>query len=144
MGKTWIWLPAPDRRPPALASFGCGASLAHVVTAIARIHPDLRGQCQINRADEIAEFLDADDSGDLDEMTLERIWPAAIAYAVALLTQQSERPTHRSPWHVTESFELSAWVEELESDLDDYEVESILGVAIPTIVGALDPADSEV
>lgn len=144
MGSTWIWLPTADQRPPALAGLGCGAALAHVTAAIDRAHPDLRDLCKANRAEEIAEFLEDDEEDDLDAATLERMWPAAVAYAVALLTQRTERAAHRRPWHVLESFELFEWVEALESDLDEFQVESILGVAIPTILRALDPADSSI
>ncbi|WP_433194418.1 hypothetical protein ACQP1G_37560 [Nocardia sp. CA-107356] len=92
----------------------------------------------------MSEYLDDGESDDLDDTTLERIWPAAVAYTVALLTQKTERPNHRTPWHVMESFELAEWIDELESDLDYYQVESVLGAAIPTILHALDPVDQEI
>ncbi|MEV4237062.1 hypothetical protein AB0J47_18010 [Nocardia sp. NPDC049737] len=143
-GQTWIWLPPADRRPSALADFGCGACLTHIAAAIDQAHPDLRAISRANRADEVSEYLEDGESDDLDDATLEQIWPAAIAYAVALLTQKYERPTHRAPWHVMESFELAEWLDELESDLDYFQVESVLGMAIPTILNALDPDSQEI
>ena len=138
-GRAWIWLPPVEHRPRALADLGCGASLGAIAEAIDRAHPDLRAISKANRADDMSEYLEDGESDDLNDATWEQVWPAAVAYAVALLTQKTERPSHRTPWHVMESFELDEWIDELDSDLDCDHVESVLGVAIPTIVHALDP-----
>ena len=71
------------------------------------------------------------------EEIIERFWPAVIAYAVAMLTQQAERPEHRSPWH--QSLELGDWISALDPDLDSYEVETVLRVGILTVRDTLDP-----
>lgn len=162
-GQTWVWLPPPDRRPAALAGLGCGAALAAIIAAIDRAHPGLRAAARTRDDD---DFYDGDDRDDRDDefdndqvegdndrkdwrppkATLNRIWPAAVAYTVALLTQQAERGHARRPWHVLYSFELAEWVAELDPDvaaggLDPYHVESVLRSGIPTLREALDPRE---
>jgi hypothetical protein len=148
--RAWIWLPSTRQRPAALAGLGCGASLAAVTAAVDRTHPDLRAVYQARRDDELAEGW-ADEYGDDDlgteddglrvpEQIVDRFWPAAAAYAVAMLTQQSERPDQRSPWHVLESFELGDWIAVLDPDLDSYQVETVLRLGILTVRDVLDPA----
>lgn len=78
----------------------------------------------------------------IPEAVFDRIWPAAVAYSVALLTQQAERPNQRTPWHVLASFELSDWSFALNSDLDAYHVETVLNGGILTIRDVPDPLKS--
>jgi hypothetical protein len=145
----WIWLPPAPRRPAAFAGLGCGASLAAVIAALDRSHPDLRARYQTRRDNEITEYL-ADEYGDdvrpeddhgsrVPEEVVERFWPAVIAYVVAMLAQQAERPAHRSPWHVLESFELGDWISVLDPDLDSFNVETALRVGILAVREILDP-----
>jgi hypothetical protein len=68
---------------------------------------------------------------------------SAVAYAVAMLTQQAERSNHRSPWHLLASFELSDWVDHLDPGLDEYHVEMVLHRGILVIRDALDPTAPE-
>ena len=68
---------------------------------------------------------------------------ATASYPVAMLTQQDDRPNHRSPWHVLESFELGDWIHALDPDLDTYQVETVLREAIPFIRDTLDPTDHD-
>lgn len=155
--QTWVWLPPTDRRPAALANLGCGASLTHITAAIDRAHPNLRTACRDRRDAELDEFV-ADEYGEdvhdpeaaasrealrASDATFARIWPAAVAYTVAMLTQQAERPKHRSPWHVLQSFELPDWVDALVPGLDHYHVETVLRGGILTIRDALDPREPE-
>ncbi len=154
--RTWVWLPSADRRPAALADLGCGASLAHIIATIDRAHPELRAACRTRLdeehdaylADEYGTYPDGDTDANTEqddlrvpEATFKRIWPAAVAYSVAMLTQQAERPHYRSPWHVLQSFELPDWVDALDSDLDADDVETVLSAGILTIRDALDPRD---
>lgn len=155
--KVWIWLPSPSQRPAAMAELGCGASLAHITAAIDRTHPDLRTAFRAHMDQEITEYLHHEyDDVDHDieaastrnwmrvtDAILGRFWPAAIAYTVAMLTQQHDRPNRRSPWHVIESFELGDWIHALDPDLDIYHVETVLREAIPFIRDALDPTDHD-
>lgn len=147
--RAWIWLPPAPRRPAALAGLGSGAALAAVIDTLDRAHPDLRARYHTNRDREISEYL-ADEYGDDDlvgddyglrtpEEIIERFWPAIIAYAVAMLTQQAERPGHRSPWHVLQSHELGDWISVLDPDLDSFQVETVLRVGILTVRDILDP-----
>lgn len=147
--QTWIWLPPPSARPAGLAELGCGASLAAVTDTLDRTYPDLRARCQASRDREIAEYLadeygDDDDQGDEDALrapgdVVERFWPAVIAYAVAMLTQQAERPRHRRPWHVLESFELGDWISVLDPSLDSFQVETMLRSGVLAVLETLDP-----
>ena len=143
-GRTWVWLHAPPRRPAALARLGCGAALSHIIAALDQAHPDLRAVIHAAAAELDVDLLDAEDIGpeSTPQEVIERIWPAVVAYTVALLTQHTERAGHRSPWHVLESFELPDWVEALvgeDSDLDYYHVESVLLRGIPALRDILDP-----
>lgn len=154
----WIWLPSPSRRPAALAELGCGASLAHITAAIDGAHPDLRTAFRVRTDQEITDYLTGEYGDDVDhdieatnnrdglrvsDAILDRFWPAAIAYTVAMLTQQDDWPSHRSPWHVLESFELGDWIHALDPDLDTYQVETVLREAIPFIRDTLDPTDHD-
>jgi hypothetical protein len=147
--QAWIWLPPAPSRPAALSGLGCGASLAAVTAALDRAHPDLRSRFHARCDAEIAEWLD-DEYGDDDrpadagewrvpEEIVERFWPAVVAYTVALLTQQAERPGHRRPWHVLESFELGDWINTLDPHLDDDHMQTVMRVGILTIRDVLDP-----
>ena len=149
--STWIWLPPPPNRPPALRGLGCGASLAAVMSAIDRSHPDLLESYRAARSQHIAEDDPfKDDEGPLcsggdqgprePQEIVERFWPAVIAYAVALLTQQHERRDSRPPWHVLESFELVDWIENLDPQLNSMHVETVLLAGITTVRDLLDPA----
>ncbi|MGH3757777.1 hypothetical protein [Actinophytocola sp.] len=69
--------------------------------------------------------------------------PPPSPHTVAILTQQDDRPTRRSPWHVLESFELTDWIHALDPYLDAYHVEAVLRDAIPFIRDTLDPADHD-
>lgn len=154
--QAWIWLPPPPARPAALAGLGCGASLATVIDTLDRAHPDLRARYQARRDRELAEYR-ADEYGDEDPpqededllededgleappQVIERFLPAIVAYTVAMLTQQAERPGHRRPWHVLQSFELGDWISVLDPALDSYQVETVLRVGIATVRDLLDP-----
>jgi hypothetical protein len=151
---TWIWLPPADRRPAALADLGCGATLGRVIDAIDHTHPSLLDECRARLDHDDTDFV-TDQYGEVNgdttpgryrmrvpSVTLDRIWPAVVAYGVAMLTQQSERPNDRAPWHVLESFELSGWVEAVDSDLDHYHVEALLGCGIDTVRDVLEPRES--
>lgn len=151
--RAWIWLPQAGRRPASLAELGCGAALAAVTAAIEQAHPDLRGRYHRRRDAKLAEYRaeEAEAFGDDDDPdaaaaaqapqdTVERLWPAVIAYAVAMLTQQAERPGHRDPWHVLQSFELGECIDALAPDLDSYLAETVLRVGILAILEVLDPA----
>lgn len=156
----WIWLPPANQRPPALADLGCGASIATITAAVDRFHPGLRAACRARREQEIDESL-VDEYGDalrsipeaelkadrdrfnVSDATFDHFWPAAVAYTVALLTQQAERPGRRSPWHVMMSFELPDWVDALGSEFGHYHVETVLRIGIVTIRDALDPRSPE-
>lgn len=155
----WIWLPSPSHRPAALAELGCGASLAHITAALDRAYPDLRAAFRTHLDQEITEYLRSDYGDDVDhdidaarsrdrmrvpDAILDRFWPAAIAYTAAMLTQQDDRSSRRSPWHVLESFELGDWIHALDPDLDTYHVETVLREAIPFIRDTLDPTEHHV
>jgi hypothetical protein len=148
--RAWTWLPPASARPAALAHLGSGASMAAIATAIDRGYPDLRERFRDREDEIIAEYLDdeyGDDvrPGDDDRMRLpaqlvDRLWPAVLAYAIAMLTQQAERPDHRDPWHVLESFELPAWTSVLDPDVDSYQAETVLRIGIDTVRETFDPA----
>lgn len=119
-GLLWIWLP-PQDRPAALAALGPGAGLAAVVAAVETAHPDLRDRFRARLAEDLDD--DPEETGTVSEDHLvEELWPAVVAYAVALGTQAQERSGHRPPWHVlSDSFEpgtLSDHFEEMGSQLD--------------------------
>ncbi|MEV8544468.1 hypothetical protein [Streptomyces sp. NPDC051572] len=119
-GRLWIPLP-PGARPAALAGFGPGASLAAVVGAVDRAHPQLTGQVRRLIAAELdAEIEDGEDACDPDDYFVPRLWPAVIAYAVCLGTQAQERSGRRSPWHAVDRFAIDSLddaFEQVGSDL---------------------------
>ncbi|GAB3161787.1 hypothetical protein GCM10027258_79440 [Amycolatopsis stemonae] len=145
--QTWVWLPPVDQRPAALSGLGCGASLARVLAAVDHAHPDARDRFHAYLAHELDDGSDVD--GPEQELVpsavVERFWPAVVAYAVALLTQQAERPGQRRPWHVLASLELSDWLDVLagdqDDDLDAYPVETLLRGGIITVRDLLDPVE---
>jgi hypothetical protein len=152
---TWIWLPPADRRPVPLADLGCGATLGRVIDTINHAHPGLRDGCRARLDQDDREFLSdqygndahddrtaAQDRIRVPDATFDRIWPAVVAYAVAMLTQQAERLNDRAPWHVLESFELCDWVDAVDSDLDYFHVEALLYCGINTVRDTLDPRES--
>ncbi|MEV5010386.1 hypothetical protein [Streptomyces sp. NPDC055692] len=64
--------------------------------------PDLRERFRT----QLAEELEQDPNEDGRDYLVEQLWPAVIAYAVALATREQERSGHRPPWHVlSDSFE---------------------------------------
>jgi hypothetical protein len=64
------------------------------VSAVERAHPDLRDRVRARasaiRHDDAAESAQDD--------LIERLWPAAICYAVTAATQDRERPYGNDPW----------------------------------------------
>lgn len=143
-GLLWIWLP-PTGRPQALARFGAGASLRAVVEAVQQAHPDLHGRFR-RRLDEDLED-DPEDPRPRPDYLVPQLWDAVIAYAVTFMTQTQERPGHRAPCHVTESFEegvLADHFSRLGSTLDprkDLSVISTLGVGVEVVIEALGGPD---
>ena len=85
-------------------------------------------------------LADNDDDARESRTTIDRFWPAVIAYAVAMLTQQAERPDQRSPWHVLGSFELNEWIDSLDPQLNSLHVETVLREGIPIVRDALTSA----
>jgi hypothetical protein len=145
----WIWLPPEEHRPQALARLGCGATLERVGAAIEDAHPGLRDVFRMRDLQTVREVRmeNGDDPAGADDdplqvsqEVLDRFWPAAIAFAVGLLTQHAERPAHRGPWHILESFELAPWIQVLDPALDYFHVESVLRRGISIIRDALAPA----
>lgn len=151
--QVWIWLPpAGVRRPAALSQLGAGASLGTITAALNRAHPDLQARYQALRAEDLAEIRhDEDDDHEIEDHpggedrlqvpaeTIERCWPAVLAYATAMITQRGERPEHRDPWHVPESFELDELVRGLDPNLDSFHIETVLMAGIPAVLEVLDP-----
>lgn len=129
---TWVWLPPVTTRPAALAGLGCGAALGSVMAALDHAHPDLRTLYRQREHDDLElDDTEDDDGSRVPEHILDRMWPAVVAYSVALTTQQRERPGQRVPWHVLASFEaIPYWLNELEVELDDFHVQTALGVGI--------------
>ncbi|MBW4722373.1 hypothetical protein [Saccharothrix obliqua] len=138
----WIWLPPADLRPPVLAGFGCGARLGSIIAHFDHVHPNLRETYRALERDELVVEEYADDEPYtwlVPEETLERVWPAAVAFAIALTTQQRERPNHRDPWHVLYSFEsVGDWLQALDSDLESFHVQEVLGTGIHLVRDLLD------
>lgn len=130
LSQLWIWLP-PHARPAALDGLGAGAGLTRVVEAVEAAHPDLRERFR----SQLAEELEQDPDEDGRDYLVEQLWPAVIAYAIALATQEQERPGHRPPWHVlSDSFEpgtLAGHFRELGSSLNAHD----LGVCFTLQVG---------
>ncbi|CRK56876.1 hypothetical protein [Alloactinosynnema sp. L-07] len=123
--KAWIWLP-PGVRPSVLAQFGCGASLQRIITAIDTAYPELRAEVR-TRAVMTPDGL------------VDQLWPAGVAFAVGLMTQQAEHVGRRSPWDVMDSFDLLYWVRKLAPDVGCDPVEAVLGLTIAAVRGALNP-----
>ena len=94
--RAWTWLPPGPARPAALAHLGSGASMSAIAAAIDRAHPDLRERFRAREDDIVAECLDdeyGDDvrPGEDDRMRVpaqlvDRLWPAVLAYTIAMLT----------------------------------------------------------
>ncbi len=138
---------------PRIADLDCGASLGRVIAAIDHANPGLRAACRA-RQDEadhalLAEEYDEDITEDrsaahrrlrVPDSTFDRVWPVVVAYTVAMLTQQIERP-HRTPWHVLESFELPDWCTAVDSDLDPFHVETLLYNGIIALRDVVDPRE---
>jgi hypothetical protein len=140
----WIWLPNPQRRPPALAGFGVGASLGAIVREIDRHHSHLSELVLAqDRAIDAELDWDVDDLDDgslrqeMDVVTLRRCWPAIIAYVVAFTTQDHDRSDRRGPWHLLDSFDVAEHFDALGSDLSVGQVERVLDVAIPVVAAEL-------
>ncbi|MFL6119317.1 hypothetical protein [Actinophytocola sp.] len=96
--------------------------------------------------DDVDHDIDATNNRDglrVSDAILDRFWPAAIAYTVAMLTQQDDRPSHRSPWHVLESFELGDWIHVLDPDLDSLPGRDRPARGHPFIRDTLDPTDHD-
>ncbi|MDI1454267.1 hypothetical protein NHG22_10635 [Streptomyces sp. ATE26] len=79
--------------------------------------------------------MEQDPDEDGRDYLVEQLWPAVIVYAVALATQEQERPGHRPPWHVlSDSFEpgaLTGHFRQFDSSLDAHD----LGVYLTLEVG---------
>ena len=134
--QLWLWLPPTTSRPAALRGLGAGASLAAITAAVSHAHPDLPAQ--------VSEELDAswrescDDDGDAPERFIARIWPAVIAYAVTFAAQATDRPSHRPPWHVVESFDaLPDHLRQLGTDLDIDHIHATLSVGLDILTDTL-------
>ncbi|MEU9761844.1 hypothetical protein AB0D98_19275 [Streptomyces sp. NPDC047987] len=141
-GRLWIPLP-PAARPAALAGFGPGASLAAVVEAVDRAHPQLTGQVRnLIGAELNAELEDGEDAYDPDDYFVARMWPAVVAYAVCLGTQAQERHRQRPPWHAVDRFAIDSLedaFEQVGSDLSgaDPGVYWTLTLGVKVVAGAL-------
>ncbi|MFD7861483.1 hypothetical protein [Streptomyces sp. NPDC059783] len=88
--RSWIWLPPPSDRHPMFRHLGAGANLAALVDAVDRHSPTARTEAKPLCREAGVRWRDA-------------LWPAAIAYAVALTTQACERDRHRTPYHLLHS-----------------------------------------
>ncbi|MBM0277014.1 hypothetical protein [Micromonospora tarensis] len=140
--QLWVWLP-PGDRPAPLHRFGTGARLGALVDALDERWPDLRQRARDTAADNWREAGWSDDEP-VPGLFLDQIWPAAVAYAISLRTQATERSAHRPPLqHLFGSFDsLHEHLALIESPLDFDDIESALGVGIETVLDALwpDPA----
>ncbi|MCX4783891.1 hypothetical protein [Streptomyces sp. NBC_01264] len=144
--QVWVWLP-PGDLPPALEGLAPGTSLATLVAAVERAHPDLRDHYRT----ELAASLELDeDEGEEEGATrghrdylVEQLWPAAICYAVTAATQERERPAGRSPWNLLEDgFEegtLADHFDQVGSTLDADALGPVftLSIGVPVIARAL-------
>lgn len=141
--QIWVWLP-PGDRPAPLDRFGPGARLGALVAALDEHLPDLR---QRARDLDVENWRDAglDDDEPVPDRLLDRVWPAAVAYAVSLHTQAVERPTHRPPLqHLIGSFDaLREHLNLIGSPLDFDDIEATLGVGIEVITDTLWVAHGE-
>jgi hypothetical protein len=125
--RIWVWLPPRPARPDWLRDAGAGLDLGALVTRAAEFFP----HATASLAAELDAELAMDDGDDLErdraaEVLQPGLWPALVAYAVSFATQIAERPGHREPWHVTESFEegrLRQVLTELGSRYDPYGAE---------------------
>lgn len=88
--RSWIWLPPPADRHPMFRHLGAGATLAALVDAVDRHDPTAQGAAKTLCRAVGVRWRDA-------------LWPAAIAFAVALTTQACERDRHRTPYHLVYS-----------------------------------------
>jgi hypothetical protein len=88
--RSWIWLPPPADRHPMFRHLGAGANLAALVDAVDRHDPTARTEAKALCREADVRWRDA-------------LWPAAIAFAVALTTQACERDRHRTPYHLVHS-----------------------------------------
>ncbi|MFF3730936.1 hypothetical protein ACFYXM_11585 [Streptomyces sp. NPDC002476] len=88
--RSWIWLPPPADRHPMFRHLGAGANLAALVDAVDHHAPTARTEAKTLCREADVRWRDA-------------LWPAAIAYAVALTTQACERDRHRTPYHLVHS-----------------------------------------
>ena len=134
-GDIWIWLPPASVRPDSLKGFGPGARLAAIVQAVDSAHPDLRQQVR-RRLREVHAEAGVEEGPD---GFVEAIWPAVLAYVVALTTQAVERLNHRAPLeHVVYSFETFAdHLDQLGSSLDGTDIELTMGVGLEVAAAAL-------
>ncbi|MEU4770361.1 hypothetical protein AB0H12_44895 [Actinosynnema sp. NPDC023794] len=140
--EAWIWLPAAPHRPVALARLGCGARLGRVVDELRRTHPGLRAmfrtqEHRVHLGRDEPDEPAAGDSWRVPEQILDRLWPAAVAYAVALTTQTVERPGHRPAWHVFHSLELADLFTGPHRDAAGVHTETVLYLGIRLICAAL-------
>ncbi|KOV41933.1 hypothetical protein [Streptomyces sp. H036] len=88
--RSWIWLPPAADRHPMFQHLGAGANLTALVDAVDRHDPTARTAAKTMCREAEVRWRDA-------------LWPAAIAYAVALTTQGCERDRHRTPYHLVHS-----------------------------------------
>jgi hypothetical protein len=143
-----VWLPARRSRPDWLKDAGAGLDLGALVARAEKFLPDATARLA---AELDAEWADGDDDDLVEQehaadVLQPRLWPAVVAYAVSFATQIAERPGHREPWHVTESFEqgrLSQILTDLRSPCDPYGVEVTMSDVerLATLLG-LHPATS--
>ncbi|MFI9634148.1 hypothetical protein ACIHAX_15775 [Nocardia sp. NPDC051929] len=154
--QTWIWLPPAAQRPIALADLGCGASLNAIIAAVGRSFPELQSTCRVSFMESVRDELVSDSYGDFDgdsgpaeyrEMyrmagvAFERLWPAAVAFTVAMATQVAERPRDHSPRARLQRplFQAEHWDRSMSSGLNVCDVESVLEHCIPKVREALYP-----
>lgn len=142
----WIWLPSASHRPTVLTRFRGLASLADLIAEIDRHHPDLRQTVRAG-AQRYNLYLETRPGvyRSLPE-TVDRLWPALVAYSVSLLAQHAERPQHRSPWHAMDPMDLRAWVKSLDRSLNHTMVETVMNEGILTVANTLTrglPIDSD-
>lgn len=136
----WLWLPPEGRtRPPALDGLACASALSTVVGRIDRAVPQLRDRVK-TAVRKQAPHLHAT-PGLLDRVnpTVDRLWPAIIAYVITLETHRAEHPSDRGPWQVTESFDVVEWINELRSDLHYLVVQAVLRTGILIVQAELFP-----
>jgi hypothetical protein len=139
--QVWVWLP-PGDLPPALERLSPGTSLATLVNAVEKAHPDLRDRFRAELAATLEEDED-DGDGDGRDYLVEQLLPAAICYAVTAATQSRERPTSHSPWELlSDGFEegtLADHFDQIGSTLDADSLGPVftLSIGVPLIAEAL-------